>query len=255
VPEDGNSAFMNLKQKGAGKLINTLLFDLDGTLLPMDQDEFIKLYFKGLYVRFHDIYDFETLSKTIWAGTAAMVANSGELSNEDVFWQKAYETMGLVKAEVIDTFTDFYNKEFAIARGATEANPSITSCIHRLKEKGFTVVAATNPLFPRNATENRLRWAGFDPADFALITTYEDSHYCKPNLNYYTEILEKLGKKPEECLMAGNDNQEDMCAEALGIRGYLIDNCLINRNNAPVTCTWRGNWEAFIQWCDKHLLC
>ena len=28
--------------------MNTVLFDLDGTLLPMDQDEFIRLYMEGL---------------------------------------------------------------------------------------------------------------------------------------------------------------------------------------------------------------
>lgn len=231
-------------------MINTILFDLDGTLLPMDQEEFIKLYFKGLYIKFHETYDFDVLSKTIWKGTKAMTNNDGKLSNEDVFWNMAFKEMGLSKEENEDRFKDFYNNEFAIARGATKANPAIIECIHQLKAKGFTIVAATNPLFPQVATQNRLRWAGFDPADFALITTYEDSHFCKPNLNYYTEILEKLGKKPEECMMVGNDNQEDMCAEALGIKGFLVKNCLINRDDAPITCSWQGTWADFIQWCD-----
>ena len=45
--------------------------------------------------------------------------------------------------------------------------------------------------------------------------------------------------------MVGNDNQEDMCAEMLGIRGYLITDCLINRNNAPITCHWHGSFDDF----------
>lgn len=235
-------------------MFNTILFDLDGTLLPMDQEEFIKLYFKGLYVRFHETYDFDKLSKTIWKGTGAMTKNDGKLSNEDVFWNVAFSEMGLVKEDTAPSFEDFYNNEFSIAKGATEANPAIIECIHKLKSKGFTVVAATNPLFPQVATRNRLCWAGFDPDDFSLITTYENSHFCKPNLKYYEEILEKLGRTPQQCIMVGNDNQEDMCAEKLGIKGYLIKDCLINRDDAPIDCTWSGTWETFIQWCNTLTL-
>jgi len=226
-------------------MVNTILFDLDGTLLPMDQDEFIKLYFKGLYIRFKDTYDFETLQKTIWAGTQAMVENDGRASNETVFWNTANQVMGLDRSVAEAEFYDFYEKDFIIAKGATTANPIIIDCIHRLKEKDYTIVAATNPLFPKNATKNRLRWAGFNPEDFALITTYEDSHYCKPNTSYYKEILERLNKKPTECIMVGNDNQEDMCAETIGIKGYLITDCLINRKDAPITAAWQGTFEEF----------
>ena len=87
-------------------MINTILFDLDGTLLPMDQEEFIKLYFKGLYIKFHETYDFDVLSKTIWKGTKAMTNNDGKLSNEDVFWNMAFKEMGLSKEENEDRFKD-----------------------------------------------------------------------------------------------------------------------------------------------------
>jgi len=228
-------------------MVNTILFDLDGTLLPMDQEEFIKLYFKGLYIRFKDTYDFETLEKTIWAGTKAMVENDGSKSNETVFWETANKLMSLDRTVAEPEFYDFYENDFIIAKGATTASPIITGCIHRLKEKGYTIVAATNPLFPGNATRNRLRWAGFNPDDFALITTYEDSHYCKPNIRYYEEILGRLNKKPAECIMVGNDNQEDMCAETIGIKGHLITDCLINRGKAPITAAWQGTFEEFSQ--------
>ena len=63
------------------------------------------------------------------------------------------------------------------------------------------MVLATNSIFPRIATENRIRWAGLEPDDFALITTYENSTYCKPNPAYYREVLGKLGLEAEECLV------------------------------------------------------
>ena len=225
----------------------TLLFDLDGTLLPMDQDEFIALYFEGVRRWFGDRYVFAVLSKTIWAGTAAMVANDGAETNETVFWRAVAARMGIQKAEIEPEFQHFYREGFEVARGATQASEDIRRLVHDLRQRGCTLVAATNPVFPRIAQRQRLRWAGFDPDDFRLITTYEDMHHAKPGLGYYREILEKLGVCPEECLMVGNDNQEDMCAEAVGIDGYLITDCLINRDGAPITCTWHGSFAEFAE--------
>lgn len=230
-------------------MINTILFDLDGTLLPMDQEEFIKLYFKGLYTRFSGAYDFELFEKAIWKGTGAMYQNDGRYSNEDLFWAVFTKEMDVLRADIEDEFTDFYNKEFSIARGATKARPAITAFVHRLSENGYRLVAATNPLFPKTATRNRLRWAGFNPDDFCHITTYEHCHFCKPNLKYYEEILQTIGSRPEECVMIGNDNQEDMCVESLGIKGFLVTDCLINRDNADINCSWTGTWQELI---DRH---
>ena len=231
-------------------MIDTILFDLDGTLLPMDQEEFIKLYFKGLYLKFGQTYDFEILQKVIWEGTEKMMTNDGRDTNENVFWENFESRLGIKKTDVEKDFTDFYNNEFSIAKGATKARPEIIAYVHTLKQKGYTVVAATNPLFPKVATMNRLRWAGFDPEDFALFTTYEHYHYCKPNPAYYTEVLASLGKQPQNCIMAGNDNLEDMAAEQLGIKGYLITDCLINRANAPLASFWHGTWDGMVQITD-----
>lgn len=67
--------------------ITTVLFDLDGTLLPMDQDLFVKTYFSGIAKKVAPLgYEPEKLIKTIWTGTAAMVKNTGEINNEEAFW-------------------------------------------------------------------------------------------------------------------------------------------------------------------------
>ena len=69
-------------------MITTILFDLDGTLLPMDQDVFVKSYFKELAIKLipHG-YDPKTLTDAIWGGTAAMVKNDGSRLNKDAFWE------------------------------------------------------------------------------------------------------------------------------------------------------------------------
>ena len=68
--------------------MKTVLFDLDGTLLPMDQDEFIKAYFGGLATKLVPFgYEPNKLIQGIWAGTKAMVTNDGAMTNEARFWQ------------------------------------------------------------------------------------------------------------------------------------------------------------------------
>ena len=50
------------------------LFDLDGTLLPMDMEKFVKLYFSSLCKRCTPVIKIEpdALIKAMWAGTDAM---------------------------------------------------------------------------------------------------------------------------------------------------------------------------------------
>ena len=75
--------------------IDTVLFDLDGTLLPMDNDAFTKGYFKLLAAAMmpHG-YEPQKLVDSIWAGTAAMVKNDGGRTNEEAFWACVYEIYG-----------------------------------------------------------------------------------------------------------------------------------------------------------------
>ena len=47
--------------------------------------------------------------------------------------------------------------------------------MHAVKELGLRAVLATNPIFPAVATRSRIRWAGLEPEDFELCTTYENS--------------------------------------------------------------------------------
>ena len=70
--------------------ITTVLFDLDGTLLPMDQDVFVKDYFSRIAAKVAPAgYDPKQLIDTIWRGTAAMVKNDGSKTNEEAFWNYA----------------------------------------------------------------------------------------------------------------------------------------------------------------------
>ena len=112
-----------------------------------------------------------------------------------------------------------------------------------LKTAGLRVILATNPIFPAVATQSRIRWAGLSPEDFELYTTYENSRFCKPNPDYYREILQRLDLRGEECLMVGNDVREDMAAETLGMETFLLTDCLINTENVPLDRWPHGGFQ------------
>lgn len=231
--------------------IKAVLFDLDGTLLPMDQDEFVKTYFGLLAKRLASRgYEPQKLIETVVAGTMAMMKNDGSSSNEAVFWKVFTDTYGeeaLKDKEYIDAF---YAGEFSGAKVCCGFAKESREVIDLVKAKGRILVLATNPLFPSIATENRMRWAGLKPEDFVLYTTYEDSYHCKPNPQYYLDILEKIGCRPEECLMVGNDVTEDMVAETLGMKVFLLTDCLINKKDADISCYLHGGFEELKRYLE-----
>ena len=120
--------------------------------------------------------------------------------------------------------------------------------VHSVKEMGLRVALATNPIFPAVATESRIRWAGLEPEDFELYTTYENIGFCKPNPDYYLEIAKRLGVRPEQCLMVGNDVTEDMVAKTIGI--FLLTDCLINKERKNSAEYPRGSFIQLMQYID-----
>ncbi len=229
--------------------IKAILFDLDGTLLPMDQDAFVKYYF-GLLVKKlapHG-YDSTTLVDSIWAGTKAMVKNDGSKTNEEAFWDDFAGRYGEHVKEHLPIFEEFYANEFQGAKASCGFNPKAAEAVAKIKEMGFRTALATNPLFPAVATESRINWAGLNKDDFEFFTTYENSCYCKPNPNYYKEVVEKLGLNPEECVMVGNDVTEDMIAETLVMKVFLLTDCLINKEDKDISVYPNGGFDELLEY-------
>ena len=227
--------------------INTILFDLDGTLLPMDQEKFVNVYFKMLAAKLVPYgYEPQQLINAILAGIEAMIKNDGSQLNEDAFWKRFVDIYGDKVLADKPVFEDFYKNEFQDARSFCGFNPKAAETVRLLKDKGYRVVLATNPRFPSIATESRIRWAGLEPSEFDLYTTYENTSYCKPNLDYYRDILKRINCRPEECLMVGNDVGEDMVVEALGMQVFLLTDCLINTQKKDITAYPHGSFEQLL---------
>ena len=233
--------------------IKAVLFDLDGTLLPMDQNEFIKAYF-GLLAKWVAPlgYEAEKLYKVLWSGVASMVKNDGSCKNEEVFWKAFLDFYGSDSMKDKAVIDEFYKIEFNKVQAVCGFHESAAKVVELVRNSGKMAVLATNPLFPHTATENRMRWAGLKPEDFSFYTTYENSRYCKPNPKYYEEILQKLNLKPEECIMVGNDLEEDILpTEKLGMQGFLLTDCLINKEDKDISGYLQGDFTELIQYLEN----
>ncbi len=238
---------------------DVFLFDLDGTLLNIETDQFLKYYFEALSSKFEDLCkEKEEFIKLLMDSTKKMIKNDGSRTNQKAFMDEfmgKIEVKSKEEAEKIKArFDQFYQEEFAALEKYFEIdkkNP--VEIIDHLKNKGKRMVLATNPLFPREAVEKRLSWTGINSADFELLTHYENMSYAKPNPNYYREILEKINVNAENCLMIGNDLKEDAAAVELGITTLIIEDKLIKREDCNYPIKWRGSIREFKELLKKEI--
>ena len=226
--------------------MKTILFDLDGTLLPLSMDNFRKVYFPLLVKKGMEMgIDKDKMKMGVLGGLEAMVKNDGSKTNEDVFWQFFENSTGVPKEKVEKDFESFYNNEFLALKDVCTETDISRKIVDVLKQKGYKLILATNPILPLNAAKNRMAFVGLKPDDFEYITGFENSTYCKPNVNYYSEILEKNNLNAEDCLMVGNNVLEDMVAEKLGLETFLITDVLENEFNLDYSKYNQGSLEDF----------
>lgn len=234
-------------------MIKAVLFDLDGTLVPMDQDVFVKCYFKELAAKMA-AYGYESgkLIETVWLGTKAMLKNDGSKSNEAAFWECFAGVYGAESLKDVPNFDDFYRNEFSKIKDVCGFDPQARNVITALKEQGYRVALATSPIFPPVAAEVRIKWADLTVDDFELCTTYSNCRYCKPNPGYYMDIADSLGLLPEECLMVGNDVSDDMPAENIGMKVFLLTTCLINKENKDISAYPHGDFDDLMRYIETE---
>jgi len=229
--------------------ISTVLFDLDGTLLPIRQIEFVKAYFDSISRYIAPLgYKAEDLVASIKKGTYSMVNGDGTRPNEEIFWEVFCSIYGDKALNDKPYFDRYYEEEFDKLKSYSSYNPKAAETLYKLKDMGFRLVLATNPLFPPIAIQKRLNWAGLSHNDFELYTTYENSSYCKPNPDYYREIMKKQGLTPDECIMVGNDVDDDMIASNTGMKVFLMTDYLINRHDKDISVYPQGNFDDLLNY-------
>lgn len=224
-----------------------LLLDLDGTLLTLDIEQFIPAYIDALSRRFKELVNKELFVRHLFGATNKMVANDDpDQKNENVFYQEFCGRTGLIYDQIKPIIDNFYRDDFPKLSCWGQEHPHAGELIKTARQKDMQLVLATNPIFPATAVHQRLAWGGLDKDDFHLITAMDNMHFCKPNPRYYLEISSKIDCPPEECLMAGNDTQEDLIAAKAGMDTYLVEDHILNRTDGETKSNHRGKLEDLI---------
>jgi len=227
--------------------MKAILFDLDGTLLPIDMNDFESIYFRGLSSHFLDWMEPKAFIEIVWKATLAMVMSEDDRTNEAIFYEAFTPLIGEHRVlEAMHRFEQFYLGKFADLKKALHPTPSWKPLLNDLRNKGYALVCATNPVFPKMATEQRLSWIGLDFEDFDLVTTFESSKACKPQLKYYQDIFNYINIEPSQALMVGNDTFEDTVVAHLGTKTYLVTDFIKESSKGSIPTTYQSDREACI---------
>ncbi len=233
-----------------------IFFDLDGTLLPMELEDFLGPYFKSIasFVSAQGL-DVDAFSAGLKAGTEAMMSHEDASANQDAYWETFFCHADCAAAEWNDLLAVYYERDFGLIGEKVVPNPAAFRAIETLAAKGYALVLTTMPLFPRRAVEHRLAWAGIDPTRFARLTSYENSTSVKPKLTYYAENLAACGLTGEDVLMVGNNTVEDMAIAKLGADAYLVTDHLLDPVDFDLSSSKHGSMEEFAAWAEMLPVC
>lgn len=232
----------------------TLLIDMDDTLLKNPLEKFMPAYLKLIGEALSSKIDPNQMIPQMLKATDKMIAKQdfrGTL--ESHFDNNFYPVLGLEKNDVSGLIDRFYAKEYRSLQQFTNPLPDAVQLVKKSLNNGFTVVVATNPLFPQKAMRERLTWANLpiDKVPFSLIISYENFHFAKPNPAYYAEILAQLGWPEQPVCMIGNSLSEDIQpAQKLGISTYWITEKSIDSSGSRNTSVY-GSFEKAISWIES----
>jgi len=235
-------------------MFKALLFDLDGTLLNIDMDIFLRHYFVAMIKKAGELgyKDYKNLGEQVYRSTDVMLANRcANTMNEEAFMLDFLAACSTPEQETRDFFNHFYQFDFPRLQQYCSPFPGVAEMMSRVFKKGYKVVIASNPVFPLAATQQRMDWAGVGHLPFELITSYENMHFTKPHLEYYQEICARIGVEPSDCLMIGNDVDEDLPAGRIGMKTFLVEDMLIDKGQSGLVPDWRGKLTDLFEFLDN----
>ncbi|MHB8107294.1 MAG: HAD family hydrolase [Candidatus Cryosericum sp.] len=205
------------------------LFDLDGTLLAADENEFMHAYFDELARALYGLLPTEGLARNILAATARMQADTSQDRTNLVKFRKEFGALyqGVDQLAVWDRIMEFYATTFDNVHDVMGRNEPLHRSVMYLRERGHRILLTTNPIFPQLATYKRLAWAGFSSDTFEYISTMENCGYCKPNAAYWHHVAATMNVDPAQAIAVGNDCTEDVSARLAGIETYLVTDYVI----------------------------
>ena len=206
--------------------MRAILFDLDGTLLDIDIDAFLRTYFAALSKTMVSVVDepqhVPRAMEGIMRATNAMMDAHPGVTNQAVFVDAFRVNSGIDIEQHWEVFDAFYEDVFPGLGADLGPRSGAHDAWNTALEHGLAVAVATNPIFPARAIEHRLSWARIERGSASLITSYEMMTASKPHAEYYRQVAQMLGCDPSECLMVGDDAQLDMPAADVGMKTFYV---------------------------------
>lgn len=236
---------MQHRQSRSGS-IDAILFDLDGTLLRVQMTEFIPRYIEGLAEHCREYVKPKKFARVMLGAIRGLIRDNGDgrMTNEQRVYSTLQQQLSIPEFVLRESFQRFAAGQLDSLQELVRPIPLARKILAECQRRGVTLVLATNPVFPEFMIQARLRWGNLDDIPFHHLTSFENSCYCKPQSGYFREIVDQLELDPERCLMVGNDTHQDLSAAAIGMKTFLVDTWIVEREGTQWPCENRGDHGA-----------
>ncbi len=201
-----------------------LMLDFDNTLLQIPNQVFNEYIPKKVLSHFNDKIEADAFFQFFKESMKVMLQHDHDIiTNLEAFLKRFSSISGFPLDETIRIFRKFYSNDFPTFKKYCEPIPKAQVLVKTAKELDIKLILATQPVFPKIVTKERLSWANLNIDDFYYISHAENSTNMKPNPKYFRNLLEIADVKAEKVLMVGNDMLYDMSASTVGIKTWLVD--------------------------------
>ncbi|PSR21900.1 MAG: hypothetical protein C7B45_08945 [Sulfobacillus acidophilus] len=204
--------------------IDVVAFDLDDTLVRLSS-QFIPEYLKNLAQFLERTFpQIPSVSSKILASSRRMMAKTLDDERlEDFFFRDFCHETGLKREEVAQCLHAYYREQFPALRRYSQPMYGVMGLLATLRARGYRIALLTSALFPIEAIDCRLEWAGLEDFPFDWRTSLEVVHATKPQPGFYQEAAQTSGIAPQRWLMVGNDLTEDIIpAYEAGMSVYWV---------------------------------
>lgn len=219
-------------------MIKSIFLDLDNTLLHNPDRGFVIEYLHLIDQFFQKKCETTQVSKLIRESIPQIHASTAfHKTNHQELLDLSAQHLPMPTDKFHDTLIEFYQTAYTQLKPCTQTVSGVLDLIQDLQARSYSIVIATNPIYPQIAVETRLKWAGLGDKldDFEFITHSENMHFAKPSPEYYVELLARVGVEPDETLMIGDSLNNDIIpAQTLGIHTYHINEADISKNSGSL---------------------
>jgi len=218
-----------------------LFFDLDGTLLQVEMQQFIPAYLEDLSRQFVDNVPAERFSRVARQAVHALLREGdAERTNRERYLAMIERHLSIPPGLFEERLELWLEESLHRLSGHVSPIDHVRPLLDDCFTLGIPIILATNPVFPAAMIEARLAWSGLEDYPFNFITSYENTRYCKPQQGYFQDLLDRFELEARHCLMVGNDTEHDLAAAKVGIKTFLVDTYLIDRTDGKYSYDYRG---------------